>query len=939
MAGQPFLPGILPADARLAVELAFGADLAADPGTWTWADVTADAMYAGGGVTISPVGRGDETAKAQPAGCQLRLLNTSGAYSKNLPTSPYWPNVRRNTPVRVSAQSTLSPTLRSVATTTSAAPSFAATAPAGVAAGDVVLAFHTADASFLGDLDKPSGANWRLLAEVGTTATGGGTTVGYLATRVWYYRATGGAPASYTFTQGNVANGVVSIVAVQNAGLYTLDAVTTSETPPAASFDTPSSSPLRADDFELRWAAGSDLAGVVGVTWTPPAGLTERADAQSGNYTTATLATRTVGATTATGVKTFTASSSALDWGHGVTVNFSNVNVRFQGQANGFVPSWDTSANVAVVDVSASGKLRQLQQGKTPLRSPLYRAVAALQPVAHWPMEDGKGATVAGTAITGQADLSVTAGTVAFGEDTHPLGAVASVNVFNGHMGVTIPARTDPNGWAVFVAFRLTRPVVAGSLINLLSWSTVGGITYSFLVEDDGSFTEVTSNNAATTLSAFGSASIHPYDGNWHTMLVMVTKVDATTSHMDLWIDGVHSTDQQSPHVFSPLGGPVIIPDDRVFATTNTDSVRLAGLAFFETTSITPDNLISAVSGWSGETVAARLARLCAEEGVPVAVRVNADAPSPVMGAQGVDTFVNLLRECETTDDGVLYDGRGPGLAYVSRGVRYNAATALTADMAASPPQVALPFAPVDDDQRNRNEVTVTRKGGATSTYEDSSGPLGTAAIGVYDAKVSPDPNYVDDSTNYFRAAWEVHKGTVDAPYRYPRLNLDLGAVPAIVWDWLSAAVSSRIDVTNVAVKATQHPPGDIDLLLEGWAEQLSPFDWTVAGNCSPFEPWRVAVIEGAGDTALRIDSGSSTLAGSVAAGATSISVATTNPVELWSTAAGDYPRAVAVGGVRVNVTAVAGAVSPQTFTVDPLPYPLTAGAAVKLWRPPTIAL
>jgi hypothetical protein len=101
MTGVPFkrLLGTYP-NARLAVEVAFGADLTADPATWVWYDVTTDVMFTGGLVNITPMGRGDETSKAQPAGCKFQLLNTSGAYSKANPVSPYYPNVRRNTPVR-----------------------------------------------------------------------------------------------------------------------------------------------------------------------------------------------------------------------------------------------------------------------------------------------------------------------------------------------------------------------------------------------------------------------------------------------------------------------------------------------------------------------------------------------------------------------------------------------------------------------------------------------------------------------------------------------------------------------------------------------------------------------------------------------------------------------------------------------------------------------
>jgi hypothetical protein len=176
---------------------------------------------------------------------------------------------------------------------------------------------------------------------------------------------------------------------------------------------------------------------------------------------------------------------------------------------------------------------------------------------------------------------------------------------------------------------------------------------------------------------------------------------------------------------------------------------------------------------------------------VPIAITGTSDTP---MGPQGLDTFVNLLRECETTDDGVLYDGRGPGLAYTARTVRYNATQVVTADMAADPPQVDDPFAPVDDDQRDRNLVKVDRKNGSSATYEDATGPLGTQAIGTYDSTVTVNTN-TDDGL-LFRAAWEVQKGTVDAPYRHPspeprpgrharrgaRAGCSPGSAPASTW-------------------------------------------------------------------------------------------------------------------------------------------------------------
>ena len=73
----------------------------------------------------------------------------------------------------------------------------------------------------------------------------------------------------------------------------------------------------------------------------------------------------------------------------------------------------------------------------------------------------------------------------------------------------------------------------------------------------------------------------------------------------------------------------------------------------------------------------------------------------------------------------------------------------------------------------------------------------------------------------------------------------------------------------------------------------------------------------------------------SASAGATSLSVATASG-PLWTTTADDCPLYIEVGGIRVTVTAISGASSPQTFTVtgSTVTKALASGLEVALWRP-----
>jgi len=98
--GGPFLPDIFPGGRQI-LEAAFGADLSADPETWTWTDITTAALWdPGGNIRI---GFGGESLRATPAFGSWKLLNNQvggGDWTIGNIYSRYWPYVRENTPIR-----------------------------------------------------------------------------------------------------------------------------------------------------------------------------------------------------------------------------------------------------------------------------------------------------------------------------------------------------------------------------------------------------------------------------------------------------------------------------------------------------------------------------------------------------------------------------------------------------------------------------------------------------------------------------------------------------------------------------------------------------------------------------------------------------------------------------------------------------------------------
>lgn len=192
-------------------------------------------------------------------------------------------------------------TLRAVASASAAGTSITCNKPTGVEAGDLLIAFQSADAGTFAAMTTPTGgATWTLLAQQQWTSAEPGT-------KVWW-KVAGSEPASYGFAQSSSDDGVVGIAAIQGAASTTPVFASSSSTVSGTSVPTPSVTPTGIDDLELRWAAAELPSGAT--TWTPPAGYSEQIDVQSGTLTTASLATKALASGAATGIQNFTASTS-----------------------------------------------------------------------------------------------------------------------------------------------------------------------------------------------------------------------------------------------------------------------------------------------------------------------------------------------------------------------------------------------------------------------------------------------------------------------------------------------------------------------------------------------------------------------------------------------------------------------------------------------------
>lgn len=564
---------------------------------------------------------------------------------------------------------------------------------------------------------------------------------------------------------------------------------------------------------------------------------------------------------------------------------------RWQGYADSFNPTTDPSAKVKRVSATGLGMLGRLAGRKKPLASALARSIAATGPTCWWPLEDVAGAPAAASAIAGVAPLRINTLGInqppKFGTAGPPgaAGAVEFANVLSGLTASILPG-SSATSWRFEISILAASD--AGQLgITIKTPGDVQNIflncVATFNVGVNLTFADRTTDN----FDASGTVS----DGMWHRLRFDMAESGSATTY-DLTIDGVSiASDTLAGKAFaqptflefgSQLNGTLATGDRQAFSNAT----------FCQPIPASSDT-IEANTGHTGETADDRITRLCTEENIDLRMVGSSDV---TMGAQSIDTIVNLLRECEAADHGLLYDGLGPGLSYQCRTARYGAPAVLILDMAAR--EVAAPFTPIFDRQAIKNLYKISRKDGATVTVERKTGAAGTTKVGVEDASATV--NLDSDSQLPDHGAWLTTLGTVGG-FRYPDVLLYVDRIPGKAGAVLNLLPGSRITIKNPASKAVDLPPDDIDLIVEGWKETTTADTYTVALNCSPYAPWRVVTLDDA--TTGRLDTAGSSLRSAVTAAANLLGVMT-NVGPLWTVNPASYPLDLAIAGERVTALA-----------------------------------
>ncbi|MFI1195518.1 hypothetical protein ACH4T9_19985 [Micromonospora sp. NPDC020750] len=905
-----------------------------------WVDVSVDGRQgvadSGGGTTITRTDRDSGTMS-------MVLANPGGRYSPRNPRSPYYGLLGRNTPVRVGLLELVDAFDRTVAAGWGTGwTSFGAGAPLAASDSDVVAgaARHRVPVLAGYRVSYYSARRWRdcevrvTCDMVATNITGGPVEPANMVLRMQDIN-------TYYMARVEVSASEVVTVSLHHS---TGGAIAAAVTVPGLVF---AGQPLR--------VAASCVGDRLAIKcWDPAAGGEPR-DWQL------TAVDRRLTAAGWVGIRSGVAGSNTNTLP--VEFRYDDLAVldrRACMEVTSWPPRWNLAGTDTWVPVPAAGILRRLSQGAKPLDSALYRYLPTTGPSAYWPLEDPPGSLSARSAVAGVGPMRPfgysrftapgtgepveAAGLPVFGSGDGIPGSAPVIDLAQGGvLSGTVPA-SGAGTWRI--EWVMVAPRDQGAAVIPIQWTTAAGTWNTWTIQIDptglfGTFGSPTTAAGSVT-KAFGI-----WDGLPHHYAVEVGPVGGVLI-ADLRIDGawVANFNPFTPGAMvgataGSITGVTINPlEIRQSETVGQAMPILGHITVRQPYPATEPATFAAMGGYAGETAADRIVRLCAEQGVPVFVSRGPD-PSAAMGPQRVATFLDLIRECVDADGGLLGEAREQlALTYRCLGALYNQPAVAALDYTLL---TALdPDEPADD---VRNDITVKRPDGDRARAVLEVGPLSTqpppAGVGVYDT--APTVNIATDAQLPDQAGWRLHLGTWDEA-RYPRAKVDLGAPEWAANVDLAAAVTA-LDAGGVATidgLPAWLPPGRATQQVRGSVEQLDEHTRTLAWTLVPDGPYTVAAADGEPP----VPADGSTLAAPLSAAGLTFQLASTAVNGPWSTAAGDFPLDVRVGGERIRLSGITGTSSPQTATVatggrgiNGVVVAWPTGTPVDVWIPAIIPL
>lgn len=588
---------------------------------------------------------------------------------------------------------------------------------------------------------------------------------------------------------------------------------------------------------------------------------------------------------------------------------------RWAGEISEWPVNWDNTGKDIYSKVTGGSWLRKLGQGASALHSTMYYGMTRRSQVkAYWPCEDNKGSTQFASGLPGKPAMSVYVGAtsqVQFDSDTGFVCSEGLPQIKNtGWVGSVVDydnsQNTEFNVWAL--VHIPTNPAAEVGLFRVWTAGGSAAVLWQLTVDGSGNL-RLLAVNAGLGIAVDSGLQSFAFNQKYQRISMELRQNGANIdwAFLTYEIGAPFGFFWNGTLAGATLGKPTKVEtcwdaglDDASMGHISVNSPILGLFA-----------LQNEQNAYEGETAGFRFIRLCNQEGVPWQL-VGTMNQSTSMGPQLPKTLLELLRECEATDQGEMYDPR----AFSGVGFRTKAGIYRQSDFGG--PVLSLDYnsahlsaiSPTDDDQNTRNDVTAKNPSGSSArqTLDDNS-PLSIGQIGRIDTEVSV--NTANDSVLGDIANWALHLGTVNQA-RYPSISLELARNPFVSSSSLTNAVRAldvgdKLTITN---PPSFMPPEAIEQIAIGFTEVLWNFTHTFTINCRPEEPFHVGIYSNANS---RYGSLGTLLVNPVTTSATSFSVFT-RVGPSWSTSDGAFD--IMVMGERMTVNSITGSGAQQTFNV-----------------------
>lgn len=974
---EPAFPSS-PLDVRAEIELTSG----------TWTDITGYVYQRTSQNPISTThGRPDESSQSDPAAMTYELNNRDGRFTVLNPNSPYYGQLNRNTPLRLSLPTTAYLRLEGDVSSYASATSTRALNLSGDLDVRIDLRLSSYEAStFIGKYNSGSTGPWLFGNNAdGTVAldfVSGGTLhavhstqpipLGRICLRATLQVNDGSGGHLTSFYTATSMSGPWTQLgnSVSGTGTTVLDSNISSLTvgySPGAFTDFGSA----AQGMNGKVYSAQLLNGIGGSVVAGPDFTAQKA-----------------------GVSFFT-DAYGNTWSMNGTAEISDRSYRFHGEMSSLPTQWDTTGTDVSTPVTAAGLLRRLGQGTSPIYSSMKRGIlqqtGQFVPVAYWPCEDPSGATAISSGIGGTS--MYVNGTAAFTGDTAFVCSAA------------LPTINSSSWYGQVAPYSSNGCLVGRFLLDVTTALTLGAnaTIVQFLMTGTATSLEVYSGGSTVNnfgLRAFNASGGSVFDTGAFTF-AGVTGVNWMSLELTPKSGGrityalVQITPGAAQGTILVTGTFTGVIGNCIGVNVNPTGIAMSmGLGHIQVQSQVSSvySLYQQLNAWNGELAGNRFERLCSENAFQSRI-YGIQGQTAAMGYQTPQTLSTLLQECETADMGMIYEPRQAlALGYRTLASLTNQApkATLVYTQAVLGGTGQNPLAPTYDDQYTRNDITATRSSTATSSTDQSAQSGYRAALNDgSQMSISPPPVGVGDYASSYSANlqldsqlpdvawWKVHVGTVNT-YRWPVIVVNMARLASrdpdlyldlytdlYGTDFLSQMEELEIgDYIQVADVPSWLPPESVNQIATAINEQMGGFYWVMSLSCVPEKTYETGVYDD--PTYGRVDTSGSTLATAItddgdiddelgagiddesgaaldteAISGGSISVASSGVI--WTTVSSDWPFDINIDGERITVTAVSGSSSPQTFTVtrqvNGIAKTHSAGADVRLWTTPVYAV